>query len=302
MSLAKASEQEFDAFINIEFKYYVNAYKRLRHAEETFSPELDSIHYIWQWGIANSLSYPLMLAPLKTTDSVELANQKMNLVAKYIDIFCVRRSINFRSFSASSIRYTMYNLVKEIRNKDYNDLLAIFSKKLDEMDEQWNGFEWFRLHGQNGRFVKYLLSRLSGYVDGLAGENTNFATYYHAASGKPYEIEHLWANNFNNHKDEFEQENDFQDTRNSIGALVLLPRGTNQSYNAKPYIEKVSHYIKENLLVKSLHPLAYENNPNFKRLTSCNELAFKAHPEMKVIDIKERCDLYRQIAEQIWVL
>ncbi|MEZ8271074.1 DUF262 domain-containing protein [Vibrio splendidus] len=302
MNLAKAGESEFDTFINTEFRYYVNAYKRLRNAEETFTPELDSIHYIYQWGIASSLSYPLMLAPLKTTDSVDLANQKMNLVAKYIDIFCVRRSINFRNFSASSIRYTMYNLVKEIRNKDYSELVEIFDKKLSEMDEQWNGFEWFRLHGQNGRFVKYLLSRLSGYVDGLAGENTDFETYYHATNGKPYEIEHLWANNFDNHRDEFEQLNDFNDARNSIGALVLLPRGTNQSYSDKPYTEKVEHYIKENLLVKSLHPLAYENNPNFNKLVSHNGLSFRSHSEMKMADVQTRRDLYRQIAEQIWRL
>lgn len=302
MNLAKTGENEFDAFINTEFRYYVNAYKRLRNAEETFTPELDSIHYIYQWGIASSLSYPLMLAPLKTTDSVDLANQKMNLVAKYIDIFCVRRSVNFRNFSASSIRYTMYNLVKEIRNKDYSELVEIFDKKLSEMDEQWSGFEWFRLHGQNGRFVKYLLSRLSGYIDGLAGENTDFATYYHATNGKPYEIEHLWANNFDNHRDEFEQLNDFNDARNSIGALVLLPRGTNQSYSDKPYTEKVEHYIKENLLVKSLHPLAYENNPNFNKLISHNGLAFRAHAEMKIADVQTRRDLYRQIAEQIWCL
>lgn len=302
MNLAKAGESEFDAFINTEFRYYVNAYKRLRNAEETFTPELDSIHYIYQWGIASSLSYPLMLAPLKTTDSVELANQKMNLVAKYIDIFCVRRSVNFRNFSASSIRYTMYNLVKEIRNKDYSELVEIFDKKLNEMDEQWNGFEWFRLHGQNGRFVKYLLSRLSGYIDGLAGENTDFATYYHATNGKPYEIEHLWANNFDNHRDEFDQLNEFNDARNSIGALVLLPRGTNQSYSDKLYTEKVEHYIKENLLVKSLHPLAYENNPNFNKLISHNGLAFRAHAEMKMADVQIRRDLYRQIAEQIWCL
>ncbi|EGQ8123315.1 DUF262 domain-containing protein [Vibrio parahaemolyticus] len=302
MNLAKAGENEFDAFINTEFRYYVNAYKRLRNAEETFTPELDSVHYIYQWGIASSLSYPLMLAPLKTTDSVDLANQKMNLVAKYIDIFCVRRSVNFRNFSASSIRYTMYNLVKEIRNKDYSELVEIFDKKLSEMDEQWSGFEWFRLHGQNGRFVKYLLSRLSGYIDGLAGENTDFATYYHATNGKPYEIEHLWANNFDNHRDEFEQLNDFNDARNSIGALVLLPRGTNQSYSDKPYTEKVEHYIKENLLVKSLHPLAYENNPNFNKLISNNGLAFQAHAEMKMADVQTRRDLYRQIAEQIWCL
>jgi uncharacterized protein with ParB-like and HNH nuclease domain len=302
IGLAKGGEAEFDAFINTEFKYYFGAYKRMRLAEDSFTPSLDSIYYIRQWGIATSLSYPLMLAPLKITDSVDVANQKMNLVAKYIDIFCVRRSINFRNFSASSIRYTMYNLVKEIRDKNIPELVEIFNSKLEEMDEQWGGFEWFRLHGQNGRFVKYLLSRISGYVDGLAGENTNFATYYHAAHGKPFEIEHLWANNFDNHRDEFEQQNDFDYCRNNIGALVLLPRGTNQSYSDKPYTDKLPHYIKENVLVKSLNILAYQNNPNFNKLISHNGLAFQPHPEMKVPDIHSRRDLYCQISENIWCL
>ncbi|MEM5552045.1 DUF262 domain-containing protein [Pseudoalteromonas neustonica] len=302
IGLAKGGEAEFSAFINNEFKYYVAAYKRIRLAENALTPALASIHYIHQWGIASSLSYPLMLAPLKITDSIDVANTKMNLVAKYIDIFCVRRAVNFRTFPASSIRYTMYNLVKEIRNKDIDELMTIFAHKLSEMDEQWSGFKSFRLHGQNGRFVKYLLSRMSAYVDELAGENTNFATYYHAAQGKPFEIEHLWANNFDNHRDEFEQLNDFNECRNSIGALVLLPRGTNQSYNDKPYTEKLPHYIKENLLVKSLHPLAYDNNPNFKRLLLVNQLAFQPHAEMKIKDIQARRALYSQIAQQIWLL
>ncbi len=302
IGLAKAGETEFDAFINTEFKYYVGAYKRIRLAEDNFTPELDSIQYINQWGIATSLSYPLMLAPLNKSDSVDIANQKMNLVAKYIDIFCVRRSVNFRTFSASSIHYTMYKLVKEIRNKNLDELVSIFSSKLAEMDEQWIGFESFRLHGQNKRFVKYILSRLSGYVDGLAGENTNFTTCYHAAHGKPFEIEHLWANNFDHHRDEFEQFNEFSNCRNSIGALVLLPRGTNQSYSDKLYTDKLPHYINENMLVKSLNSQAYENNPNFKKLISFYGLNFQAHPEMKVSDIHSRRDLYRQIAEQIWCL
>ncbi|MEZ9917194.1 DUF262 domain-containing protein [Vibrio breoganii] len=302
IGLKNGTEDEFDSFINTDFQFYYNAYMRIKQAETTCSSELSSIHHIYHWGIASSLSHPLMLAPLKVTDSKELANQKMNLVAKYIDVFCVRRSVNFRLFASSSIRYTMYNLVKEIRNKDLAELHEIFASKLDEMNETFSGLDRFYLHGQNGKFVKYFLSRVSGYVDNLAGENTDFTTYYHAYSGKPFEIEHLWANNFERHKDEFEQQSDFNRFRNSIGALVLLPKGTNQSYSDKPYPEKLEHYIKENLLVKSLHDMAYQNNPNFKKLISDNGLSFKAHPQMKVSDVQERCDLYRQISEQIWCL
>ena len=44
--------------------------------------------------------------------------------------------------------------------------------------------------------------------------------------GKPYEIEHIWADKFERHKDEFEQIVDFRRWRNKIGALILIPKGT----------------------------------------------------------------------------
>jgi hypothetical protein len=301
IGINKQSQSDFDDFINRDFKYFSSAYMRIHDAERTLIAGLESVYYINQWGIATSLSYPLMLAPIKATDTVEMANAKMNLVAKYIDIFCVRRSVNFRTYSASSIRYTMYNLVKEIRDVSIEELTVIFQTKLNEMSEVWDNMSVFKLHGQNGRFIKYLLSRLSGYVDVLAGENTDFMTY-HVAKGKPFEIEHIWANKFEEHKDEFEQLNDFNEYRNRLGALVLLPRGTNQSYNDKPFQVKKDHYIKENLLVKSLHPLAYQNNPNFNKLISEHGLPFTAHEQFNKQEIEQRQALYQAICEKIWTL
>jgi hypothetical protein len=104
------------------------------------------------------------------------------------------------------------------------------------------------------------------------------------------------------HKDEFDQQNDFDDYRNRLGGLVLLPRGTNQSYGDKPYAVKQGHYIKENLLVKSLCPLAYEHNPNFKRLMIEHGLPFRAHDDFKKVDLEARQALYQGICEKIWTL
>ena len=80
----------------------------------------------------------------------------------------------------------------------------------------------------------------------------------------------------------------------------MLPRGTNQSYGALPYEQKHLHYIKENLLVKALCPLAYDNNPNFVRLQAELKLPFQAHQEFKKQDIDIRQKLYQIICEQIW--
>ena len=241
-----------------------------------------------------------MLAPLTIDDSPELVRQKVNLVARYIEVFAVRRAVNFKKFSASSIRYTMCTLVKEIRRKSLTELHEILAGKLSSMEQTWEGVETFRWHGMNRKFVKFLLSRISGYVDQECGLSTDFNTYYSNPGGKPFEIEHVWADKFNRHKDEFEQVHEFKDFRNRLGDLVLLPRGTNQSYGDLPYVEKQPHYLKENLLEKSLCALTYQNNPNFTQMAKRLGLAFRAHSEFKRSDIEKRQKLYRQICEIIW--
>lgn len=290
----------FQSFVDKDFKFFLNAYKYLLTAERELTKNLQHVYYIRRWGIANSLSYPLLLAPLQISDNLDTVLEKIDLVARYIETFVVRRSVNFRKFASSSIRYTMYTLVKEIRRTEVHELKAILKRKLDEMEESWIGVQNFRLHGQNRVFVKFLLSRITSYIEQQSGFNSSFEKYYHNPGGKSFEVEHILADKYASHKEEFEQESDFQDYRNRIGALVLLPRGTNQSYGAKPYNEKLSHYVKENLLVQSLCPLTYQNNPNFLSMKNKLALPFKPHEDFRKADISDRQKLYKAICESIW--
>lgn len=290
----------FEQFIKNEFRFFLRNYIKILKAQGSLTEELEHVYYIECWGIAPTLSFPLMLAPLCVVDTEETISAKINLVARYIETFSVRRSVNFRKFSASSIRYTMYSLAKEIRGKKLDEIKQILSKKLLEMQETFVGFEEFRLHGQNYNFVKFLLSRMTAWVEQQAGMSTNFATYFWPEQGKPFEVEHIWADKFSRHSDEFQQEHEFNAYRNRIGDLVLLPRGTNQSYGDMTYEEKLPHYIKENLLVKSLCRLAYENNPNFVHLKQGLGLPFRDHETFKKRDLDTRQQLYRAICERIW--
>jgi uncharacterized protein with ParB-like and HNH nuclease domain len=294
------SGTSFEQFIQNEFQFFLKAYMHILKAEKVFNVRIEHVYYIHRWGIAPTLSFPLMLAPLNVGDSDDVVFAKINTVARYIETFVVRRSMNFRKFSASSIRYTMYSLAKEIRGKSLDELKQVLSKKLTEMQESFEGMDDFRLHGQNYRFVKFLLSRMTAWIENQAGMSTNFVTYYQPEKGKPFEVEHIWADKFSRHQDEFAQEHEFNSYRNRVGDLVLLPRGTNQSYGDLPYEKKHPHYIKENLLVKSLCPLVYENNPNFVRLQNELKLPFKPHQEFQKLDVDTRQQLYRAICECIW--
>lgn len=300
MKLDPERPDDFERFVAEDFKFYHAAYLRILHAQATLTPALQHAYYISRWGIATSQSYPMMLAALEPKDSPEVVDAKIDLVARYIETFVVRRSINFRKFSASSIRYTMYSLVKEIRGKNLETLRGILTTKVKDLDDGWDAFKNFYMHGQNKRFVKFLLSRITAYLEQGAGMTTSFQSYHESPGGKPFEVEHIWADDFEAHKDEFSDKDDFAEWRNSIGALVLLPNGTNQSYNAKPYSEKVVHYQKENLLVRSLCALTYQNNPNFTNWAKIRNLPFIPHSQFKKADIVLRQTLYQKICEDIW--
>ncbi len=294
------SPEGFGKLVHEEMKYYLRAYLDILDAQKEEKAGWENVFYHSNWGIADSLGFPLMLAPLKSTDSPDVTRQKINEVARFMETFAVRRSINFRKFGASSIRYTMYSLVKELRGKDIDSLRTLLQAKLAEMPEKWDGMGEFRLHGMNRYFVKFLLSRITGFIEQQSGASTNFSTYFVSSGAKPYEVEHIWADKFDEHRDEFEQKHEFDNYRNRIGDLVLLPQGTNQSYGAMAYGEKVQHYLKENLLVKSLHPKAYENNPNFCGMAQKLNLPFKFHESFTKNDIDERQTLVRQVCEAIW--
>ena len=300
MGLKADSPAEFRMLVHDEMKYYLRAYLDILDAQKEEKPGWGHVFYHCNWGIADSLSFALMLAPLNSSDSSKVTRMKINEVARFMETFAVRRSVNFRKFGASSIRYTMYSLVKELRGKDLDSLQTLLKGKLDDMPEKWEGIAEFRLHGMNKQFVKFLLSRITGFIDQQSGASSNFSTYFISSGKKPYEIEHIWANKFEEHRDEFEQRHEFENYRNRIGDLVLLPQGTNQAYGAMTYGQKVQHYLKENLLVKSLHPKAYENNPNFIGMTKNLGLKFKPHTAFAKTDIDERQALVQSICEAIW--
>lgn len=293
------TSDDFYNFFKLQFPFFVKWYTKSWDAQADFENDLSHLNYINSWGIAESLQDPLLLASIKFDDDKTTIKRKLDFVARFIETFTVRRAVNYRKFGQTSIKYTMFGIIKSIRNNDLQTLGQNLKNEIIELDQKWEAVDDFRLHGMNRKFVKHLLSRVSSYVDNLVGKDTNYVSYHHP-KGRQFEIEHIWGNKFEEHKDEFDQKEDFQEWRNSIGALILLPNGTNQSFNSNKYEEKLKHYIKENTFAQTLHSHYYEKNPNFLKSPIINELDFKSHKEFKKEDISERQELVKRICEKIW--
>jgi hypothetical protein len=155
VGLHAESPQEFRKILHDEMKFYLEAYLAILDAQDQERSDWESVFYHSKWGVAESLGYSLMLAPLRSSDSPEITRQKINSVAHYLETFAIRRSINFRKFGRvrSDTPCTLW--VKEIRGKDIQSLQETLTARLHEMPENWDGIKNFRLHGMNRAFVKF---------------------------------------------------------------------------------------------------------------------------------------------------
>ncbi|MDR2036377.1 MAG: DUF262 domain-containing protein [Bacteroidales bacterium] len=294
-----SSSDDFYSFFKRYFPFYVKIFINMWKDQAHYNPKTPHLHYINHWGIAESLQDPLLMASINIDDNPSVINQKLDFVARFIETFTVRRSVNYRKFGQTAIKYSIFNIIRLIRDNDLDKLSHNLIKETERIDEQWDGVWYFGLHGMNRKFVKHLLSRVSSYLDNLVGKDTTYVTYHHP-NGKQFEIEHIWADKFEEHTDEFEQKSEFNKWRNSAGALLLLPHGTNQSFNSDKYADKIEHYLKENTYAQTLHPNYYIKNPNFLKSDIIKDLDFKPHHDFKKDDIAERQRLLQRICEKLW--
>ena len=294
-----SSKQSFN-FINEKFKFYADLYIKILDVKNEFSQGYEYIYYIDSFRLASSLTMPMLFSPINITDDSNIIKRKLQIVAKFIEAFTVYRMVNYRTVSQSSIRYTMYSIVKDIRDKSDTELIEYFKNKIASFEENLEGMLEFRMHGQNKQFIHYLLARLTTFLDEQIGKSNIFKDYMNYGDRKKYEIEHIWSDNYERHLDEFEHRDEFSRYRNYIGDLVLLPNGTNQSFNDDIYEEKIIHYVKENSLAASIAKFYYDKNPNFKNAMNAVGIQFKYHDNFYKNDLLARQELYKSIAEKIW--
>lgn len=292
-----ATSSDFARFIQRDFKFYTAQYLRARRAGAELVPGLEAIHFNAQHKF--TLQYPVLLAALLPDEPETELNKKLRVVATFLDILITRRLWNWRSIDYSTMQYAMFNVIRDIRGKSTTEVVSILGQRLADDQETFAKNDRFALHGMNGRVIHRLLARMTDYVETQSGLASRYAEYM-AQGKKRYEIEHVWANHPERHREEFSHSSDFAGVRNRIGGLLLLPKSFNASYGDLPYEDKLPHYFGQNLLARSLHPKCYENNPGFLRFIERSGLPFRALTSFHSAEMEERSQLYLKLAEHIW--
>jgi uncharacterized protein with ParB-like and HNH nuclease domain len=295
--LGLTKSADYVRFVERDFKFYTDQYEFLSHASLKPLKGFEIV-YANSW-LEFTLQYPLLLAPLKTSDDEPTRLRKIQVVASFVDILIARRLWNYRSIAYSTLQYSMFLVMRDLRGKSVDQLVTILRQRLDEDEDNFDTNSTLRLHQMNRYSLKWLLARMTNYLEVRGGLASRFEEYMSEGRKDGYEVEHIWADHWEQHKDEFTHEADFDEYRNRLGGLLLLPKTFNASYGDWPYARKLPRYIEHNLLAQSLNPEAYDRNPPLTKLIQAG-LPFTGHKEFKKADIETRQKLYVTIAKQVW--
>lgn len=299
-------EAENLSLITEQFPFFGKAYRKILSACITYTPGLEAVYYnahnefTWQTTV--------LLAPLNVSDDDDTVQKKMAATATYLDIWLMRRTVNYIRVGYSSTSYAMYLLCKEIRGKSLPDLITVLSQKLNQDEVTFEGSASKGRTGVDGlglnqfsrRYIYHLLARVTAYVERSSGKPDLFDKYVDRESKNPCDIEHIWADNYDRYRDECNTVQEFQDWRNHVAGLLLLPADVNRSLQDKPYDQKAPHYAKQNLYAASLTAATYEHEPQFKQFRTANNLPFKPYESFGKTEQIERRELVERLVNLVW--
>jgi hypothetical protein len=299
-TIGLTKSDDYARFVERDFRFYVEQHELFQRASLKPIEGLETVYAISRLDF--TLQYPLLLAPLKVSDDEPTRMRKARVVAAFVDILLARRLWNFRSIAYSTLQYAMFLVMKDIRRTSVEQLVTILSKRLNDDPDDQENFDTnptLRLHQQNRYSLKWLLARMTDHVEVRGGLASRFVEYMSEGRKNGYEVEHILADHWEENKDEFEHEADFDEHRNRLGGLVLLPKTFNASYGDLPYSKKLPYYLEQNLLAQSLNPKAYDRNPPLKKAIQSG-LPFVGYGTFGMTEIEARQELYVTMAKQVW--
>ncbi|MFZ3593928.1 GmrSD restriction endonuclease domain-containing protein [Streptomyces sp. BH104] len=290
---------EFARFITSELKPLAEGFAMLRRAAMHPKPGLESVYYNEVNGISDQ--YRLILAALEPDDGTSVQKEKSKLVADFLDLFFVHQLIGGYAPQGADMGAVVDNLVPLVRPCRSTDQLARTLAAELPAGDLFPDFGKYRLRADNRRQVRYLLARLTSFAEVGVGEPNRVHEYL--SETKPYQVEHIWAVHFERYKDLVKTRDRFEEIRNRLGGLLLLHQSDNASYGDDPYVEKLEHYQRQNILAAALHPTTHKRNPRFQKFLKEAGLQGKMRPypnDFTVEANEDRQQLYKLLAEAIW--
>jgi hypothetical protein len=297
---------DYTTFAKETIPEYASIYRSIKGMEAALTSGLEALYF----NAARKYSFHRMvlMAAVDINDTSEVRDQKLALVAKFIDVILTTRTIEGKENNYENLRDISFSLAKDLRGKNYSQLLAFIQGEWGKYSSIIPSVAKMK-YAKSGRSeILYILARVGSFVEAECSitNKVGFPVYWQRdKGGKTFDIEHLLKEAFDvsslpaSHG--FADAKDYGESRNLLGGLALLPRSRNRSLQDKAYRDKLSAYGTENVLVGTLTGQFYQNNPNVAAfLAKYQSIGLKEIPEFGKAELVARGAAYTEIAKEIW--
>ena len=151
------TKDDYYFFIKTDFQFYVNLYLIIKARQKNIHNEEHVLHLSTFKGVSSSLSIPLILSTINVADNDEIIDEKIDFVANFLDIYAVFRLLNGESIVQSSIDYTFYNLVLDLRNAELSKIKSVLIEIIKKLSSAFKSTDYLRF---DSGYAKYILSRM----------------------------------------------------------------------------------------------------------------------------------------------
>lgn len=195
------STDNYEQFI-MKFAKYADIYMKIWEAESVFAEETKYVYYNAQ--VNFTLQAQLLLASICYEDTWPTIIEKMNLVARFIDLLITTRVTNYRSVDYSTIKNYVFNVTKDIRKCSVEELKKKLQQQYDNLSyDPAMALPELRLNSFTKKYIKNMLARITGYIEEQTGVASNYCNYMNTQTKNPFEIEHIITDHYEWFTDEY---------------------------------------------------------------------------------------------------
>ncbi|WP_128913356.1 GmrSD restriction endonuclease domain-containing protein [Granulicella sibirica] len=304
-----SNSDDFSNLITESLPYYVDLYVQIKLAERTATDDLPHVYYNGARGL--TLQAMVILSSVRKDDTQTVAAKKIRAISFYLDYLATVRILNGKENTYDNIRDIIFDIAKQVRDLPLADLKSKLHQLIVAEKDQLDSIKLATYDKLKRQDLLHLLSRLTDELEDCMelGTSVGFAAYIdRTKNDKTFDVEHLLPNAFEKVNEElkaasqspFASKSEFEIVRNSIGGLILLPRGRNRSMKDMDYTVKLARYSNENILAQTLTPSFYLNQPNWTKFSQTSGIFSDHIPIANAAAIALRSEFYFALAKQIW--
>lgn len=180
--LKLSTAQDYYFFIKSDFEFYTRLYMQIIEYRTKSDARDPMFNIVSNYCIADSLYMPLMMASVQKSDDQVTIDRKLEAVNRFVDRFINIRTLTRRSVTQTSIRDYIFEIVKEIRNKDEDQVFSILEMKINSSEIDPYSF----MGGFSSGYIHYLLARFY-YREGVGGMDS-FSDYLRSRKRGSYVV------------------------------------------------------------------------------------------------------------------